>query len=293
MIIPIIITIVVLVIIGVLIHEKARKEKEFNDILIHLSTTVNVYRYIHSFNDLEPGRQIKEAYSQDNGLSFVLLSRHRLITQTYICGSLIDYLRFNRNLDKTAVQRLICFYNKHNVDCKTTCTLFYKHLYRCFYNMNTSNLASDFLQNHQNFVIGSGNHQTTPEPVSSDSTSTSYHWFRLIDLNLISPNHIDPSLYRFLSHDNNRDRNIERLLSRYPKPEKPAYVKPKRKIEKTSPKPKNIQSRSTCCICLDQPPDVMYLPCWHYVGCKACSEKIDSCPICRSHITEKKTVFTT
>jgi len=198
----------------------------------------------------------------------------------------MDYLRLN-HLDKTAVQRLICFYNKHNVNCKTESALFYKHLYRCYYNL-LIDLAADFLQNHQNFIIGSGHQQSTPEPVSSDSKSTSYYWFRLIDLNLISPNHIDPSLYRFLSH--NQYSQIQELLSRYPEPNAPVYTKPKQKIkEKTSSK---VVSQSTCCICLDQPPDVIYLPCWHFVGCKTCSEKIKSCPLCRTKIKEKKTVFT-
>lgn len=262
------------------------KTKEFNNILIHLSTTVNVYRYIHSFNDSETGRQIKEAYSQDTGLSFILLSRHRLITETYICSSLMDHLRFN-HLDKTAVQRLICFYNKHKVSCTIEPSLFYKHLYQCYSNL-IIDLAADFLQSPQYSIISSNLHQSIPEPVSSDSKSTSYYWFRLIDLNLISPNHIDPSLYRFISH--NGYNQIQEFLSRYPKPNAPVYTKSKRKI-KEKPTQK-VVSQSTCCICLDQPPDVIYLPCWHFVGCKTCSDKIKSCPLCRTKIKEKKTVFT-
>lgn len=262
------------------------KTKEFDNILIHLSTTVNVYRYIHSFHDSETGRQIKEDYSQDTGLSFILLSRHRLITQTYICSSLMDYLCFN-HLDKTAVQRLICFYNKHKVNCTIEPSLFYKHLYKCYYHL-ISDSAADFLQNHQNFVIGSGHHQSIPEPVSSDSKSTSYYWFRLIDLNFISPDHIDPSLYCFLSP--NVYSQIQELLSMYPEPNPPVYTKPKPQFKKQKQESK-VVSQSTCCICLDKEPNIIFMSCFHFVTCQSCSNNIETCPICRLKINKKQIVY--
>lgn len=277
----------VIIILIVSWYELRIRTKEFNNILIHLSTTVNVYRYIHSLHDSETGRQIKETYSQDTGLSFVLLSRHRIISPTYICNSLIDYLRFN-HLNNTAVQRLICFYNRHNVNCKIEPTLFYKNLYQC-YNSPIRDLATRFLQNHQNFIIGSSIN-SIPETVSSDSTSTSYHWFRLIDLNLISPNHIDDLLYRVLSHDNNRDSTIEQLISRYPRPSPPVYIKPKPQFKEQKQKSK-VVSQSTCCICLDKEPNIIFMSCFHFVTCQSCSNNIETCPICRLKINKKQIVY--
>lgn len=285
----IVIGIFLVIIAIVLIYESNIKTKEFNNIMIHLSTTINLNSFIQSLNNIS---KIKRIYNQD-GLSFVLFARNGLISEDKINCILCDHLRFN-HLDKTSCLRLICFYNKHKINCKTEPSLFYQQLYECYHNNTSRNLAFEFLQNHQNYVIGSG--ERIIEPVSSDSKSTSYHWFRLVDLGLISPNNIDETLYRYLFY--HEIASIQDLLGRYPKPllEGINYVKPNLTLEikkemiqqQSTPA---INSKSTCCICLENPPDVIYLPCFHFVGCKACSEKVKTCPICRSKIKEKRTVF--
>ncbi|XP_061198204.1 uncharacterized protein LOC133206268 [Saccostrea echinata] len=42
-----------------------------------------------------------------------------------------------------------------------------------------------------------------------------------------------------------------------------------------------------CCICLDSPSEILFLPCRHQRCCESCAESVQLCPICRRSITEK------
>ena len=46
-----------------------------------------------------------------------------------------------------------------------------------------------------------------------------------------------------------------------------------------------------CTICVENPKNAMCLPCRHVFACMACSEKIETCSICRAHIASIDRVF--
>src|SRR6476620_9161043 len=98
----VVIGVIVIIVIG-LIYESNIKTKEFNNIMIHLSTTINLNSFIQSLNNIS---KIKRIYNQD-GLSFVLFARNGLISEDNINCILCDHLRLN-HLDKTSCLRLIC-----------------------------------------------------------------------------------------------------------------------------------------------------------------------------------------
>ena len=39
-----------------------------------------------------------------------------------------------------------------------------------------------------------------------------------------------------------------------------------------------------CVVCLDEMRSTVLIPCGHLVACRSCTERLDRCPICRSHI---------
>lgn len=48
-----------------------------------------------------------------------------------------------------------------------------------------------------------------------------------------------------------------------------------------------------CCVCHNNPREIILLPCGHYCLCEDCSIGInDNCPICRTNIATKSAVFT-
>ena len=46
-----------------------------------------------------------------------------------------------------------------------------------------------------------------------------------------------------------------------------------------------------CCICMDNEKNIMLDPCGHICVCEKCSNKLETCPICRSKISAKKKVY--
>lgn len=47
----------------------------------------------------------------------------------------------------------------------------------------------------------------------------------------------------------------------------------------------------TCVICLDKRPQMLYMPCSHFVCCESCGSRFEQCPTCRQKICGKITVF--
>jgi len=58
---------------------------------------------------------------------------------------------------------------------------------------------------------------------------------------------------------------------------------------------KIIQKKSfkcnDCVICLDQPKEIMLIPCNHMCVCSKCSQKVTICPICRQQTEQKIKVY--
>ena len=48
-----------------------------------------------------------------------------------------------------------------------------------------------------------------------------------------------------------------------------------------------FRSEIECCICMDSPAEICFLPCGHVTCCSNCSEVLQSCPICRGAIDLK------
>ena len=52
-----------------------------------------------------------------------------------------------------------------------------------------------------------------------------------------------------------------------------------------------IQDELMCRVCMDADIDTAFCPCGHLVCCSSCAERLDSCPVCRSHITQMQHIF--
>jgi hypothetical protein len=47
------------------------------------------------------------------------------------------------------------------------------------------------------------------------------------------------------------------------------------------------EQEEECSICMDAKKDTVFIQCGHFCSCSSCATKLDKCPICRSHITER------
>ncbi|KAM3716239.1 RING finger protein [Dirofilaria immitis] len=47
----------------------------------------------------------------------------------------------------------------------------------------------------------------------------------------------------------------------------------------------------TCVICLDKRPQMLYMPCSHFICCEGCGNRFEQCPACRQKICGKITVY--
>ena len=46
-----------------------------------------------------------------------------------------------------------------------------------------------------------------------------------------------------------------------------------------------------CRVCMDADTDTAFCPCGHLVCCSSCAERLDTCPMCRSQITQMQHIF--
>jgi hypothetical protein len=50
------------------------------------------------------------------------------------------------------------------------------------------------------------------------------------------------------------------------------------------------QQSAACCVCMEQVPSVLYLPCRHVKVCEGCDDQLrsrDPCPVCRSPVAKR------
>jgi hypothetical protein len=45
-------------------------------------------------------------------------------------------------------------------------------------------------------------------------------------------------------------------------------------------------AQTVCCVCIDAPQSVVFMPCKHYICCATCAKKCAVCPICRVRVTD-------
>lgn len=53
----------------------------------------------------------------------------------------------------------------------------------------------------------------------------------------------------------------------------------------------NNESLLLCIICMVNERNIVFVPCRHFGTCKACSEKLVQCPMCRTFIESRQKVF--
>lgn len=64
-----------------------------------------------------------------------------------------------------------------------------------------------------------------------------------------------------------------------------------RTIEQISAENNDLRMRLTCCICLENEVNRLFIPCCHLVCCRFCARALDNCPTCRCRITGLVTVY--
>ncbi|XP_005055423.1 PREDICTED: E3 ubiquitin-protein ligase LRSAM1 [Ficedula albicollis] len=51
------------------------------------------------------------------------------------------------------------------------------------------------------------------------------------------------------------------------------------------------EKRSECVVCMEQEPQMIFLPCGHVCCCQRCCERLHSCPLCRQDIAQRIRIF--
>ncbi|NWX55678.1 LRSM1 ligase, partial [Promerops cafer] len=51
------------------------------------------------------------------------------------------------------------------------------------------------------------------------------------------------------------------------------------------------EKRSECVVCMEQEPQMIFLPCGHVCCCQGCCERLHSCPLCRQDIAQRIRLF--
>ena len=52
-----------------------------------------------------------------------------------------------------------------------------------------------------------------------------------------------------------------------------------------------VERERSCKICMDRPRDVLSYPCRHCCTCQTCSERLQTCPVCRTPIEGQAKIF--
>ncbi|XP_071115032.1 baculoviral IAP repeat-containing protein 7-B-like [Haliotis cracherodii] len=55
-------------------------------------------------------------------------------------------------------------------------------------------------------------------------------------------------------------------------------------LKATKENTEQLRDASACKICLENPANIIFLPCGHLVACGVCSPALERCPVCRKHI---------
>ena len=51
------------------------------------------------------------------------------------------------------------------------------------------------------------------------------------------------------------------------------------------------EEQRKCVVCLDRQKNVAFIACGHMCCCQQCSATVHCCPVCRSDITQRTTIF--
>ncbi|XP_014163604.1 E3 ubiquitin-protein ligase LRSAM1 [Geospiza fortis] len=59
----------------------------------------------------------------------------------------------------------------------------------------------------------------------------------------------------------------------------------------TAPPLQGDERKSECVVCMEQEPQMIFLPCGHVCCCQGCCERLPSCPLCRQDIAQRVRIF--
>ncbi|XP_066418756.1 E3 ubiquitin-protein ligase LRSAM1 isoform X2 [Molothrus aeneus] len=59
----------------------------------------------------------------------------------------------------------------------------------------------------------------------------------------------------------------------------------------TAPALQGDERKSECVVCMEQEPQMIFLPCGHVCCCQGCCERLCSCPLCRQDISQRVRIF--
>ncbi|NXF25149.1 LRSM1 ligase, partial [Rhodinocichla rosea] len=87
-------------------------------------------------------------------------------------------------------------------------------------------------------------------------------------------------------------------LQRAEDSEPPAGPEPSAPLEEppgpaapTAPPLRGDETKSECVVCMEQEPQMIFLPCGHVCCCQSCCERLPSCPLCRQDIAQRVRLF--
>ncbi|NWI46422.1 LRSM1 ligase, partial [Picathartes gymnocephalus] len=75
-----------------------------------------------------------------------------------------------------------------------------------------------------------------------------------------------------------------------PEPSAP-LEEPPRPAAPTAPPLQWDERKSECVVCMEQEPQMIFLPCGHVCCCQGCCERLHSCPLCRQDIAQRIRIF--
>ncbi|NXR09005.1 LRSM1 ligase, partial [Semnornis frantzii] len=91
---------------------------------------------------------------------------------------------------------------------------------------------------------------------------------------------------------------IPELLRNEVDTEAPAAPEPSAPLEElpspvvpTAPPLRWEEKKSECVVCMEQEPQIIFLPCGHVCCCQSCCERLQPCPLCRKDIAERIRIF--
>ena len=64
-----------------------------------------------------------------------------------------------------------------------------------------------------------------------------------------------------------------------------------RQTEQLRQEIQELNRQKACKVCLDNPIEIILIPCRHVIACKSCAERVSSCPICRSEIGTRLEIY--
>ncbi|KAF4801669.1 E3 ubiquitin-protein ligase LRSAM1 [Turdus rufiventris] len=75
-----------------------------------------------------------------------------------------------------------------------------------------------------------------------------------------------------------------------PEPSAPLEEPPSPAVP-TAPALQWDEKKSECVVCMEQEPQMIFLPCGHVCCCQGCCERLHSCPLCRQDIAQRIRIF--